>query len=69
MSVSAADALSGTTTTWDFGDGGSAQGETVSKAFLVPGAFTVRVTVTDGAGNATTAQQLVRVSGRAGAVR
>ena len=66
MSASAADALSATTTTWDFGDGGSAQGETVNKAFLVPGAFTVRVTVTDNAGNITTAQRHVRVSGRTG---
>ena len=68
MSASAADALSATTTTWDFGDGGSAQGETVNKAFLVPGAFTVRVTVTDNAGNTTTAQRHVRVSGRTGPV-
>jgi PKD domain len=66
MSASAADALSATTTTWDFGDGGSAQGETVSKAFLVPGAYTVRVTATDGAGNTTTAQRHVRVRGRTG---
>ena len=58
----------GQTTTWDFGDGGSAQGKTVNKAFLVPGAFTVRVTVTDDAGNTTTAQRHVRVSGRAGPV-
>ena len=66
MSASAADALSAATTTWDFGDGGSVQGETVNKAFLGPGALTVRVTVTDNAGNTTTAQRHVRVSGRTG---
>jgi hypothetical protein len=39
---------------WDFGDGSSAQGDSVQHTFAAPGSFSATVTATDSAGNATT---------------
>ena len=66
MSVTTRDALSGATATWDFGDGTTEEGESFTKAFLAPGAFTVRVTVTDSAGNTTTVHRAVTVAQQRG---
>ena len=62
MSVTARDALSGATAIWSFGDGTTEEGESLTKVYASPGVFTVRVTVTDSAGNATTVQRTVDVS-------
>ena len=64
MEITATDPLSGATATWNFGDGTTAQGAGQTKTYSSPGVFTVRVTVTDGAGNATTIQQPVDVLAR-----
>jgi PKD repeat protein len=36
---------------WDFGDGGTAQGETVTHSYMVPGAYSVSLLARDSAGN------------------
>lgn len=41
--------------TWDFGDGTSSSGMTVSKAYAVPGVYTVKLTATTDEGLFTTA--------------
>ena len=64
MSVTARDALSGATAIWSFGDGTTEEGESLTKVYSAPGVFTVRVTVTDSAGNATTVQRTVDVLAR-----
>jgi hypothetical protein len=61
MKVSTSDALSGSTATWDFGDGTTEEGETLTKTYPSPGVYTVRVTVTDDAGNVTTRDRVVTV--------
>ncbi|HVX32930.1 MAG TPA: PKD domain-containing protein [Solirubrobacterales bacterium] len=50
-----------TSTSWSFGDGGSAQGTAVSHAFARPGTYQVTVTSTDSVGNATSATGTVTV--------
>jgi hypothetical protein len=62
MAAAAADRLTSTRLTWAFGDGGTATGGAVSHAFGAAGAFTVRVTATDGVGNATTAARQILVA-------
>jgi hypothetical protein len=44
--------------TWDFGDGGTATGETTTHTFPRAGAFTVTATVSDGRSTSTTAGQV-----------
>jgi hypothetical protein len=61
MSVTPYDALTGASATWDFGDGGSASGASVSHAYDTPGVRTVTVSVKDGAGNVTVATGSVTV--------
>src|SRR5206468_2195357 len=63
FSVSPLDVWSGVaSTTWAFGDGGSAVGTLVSNAYDRTGTFTASVTSTDTIGNASTAQQDVAVT-------
>jgi hypothetical protein len=62
MAAAAADRLTPVQLTWAFGDGGIAFGGAVSHAFGSAGAFTVRVTATDGVGNATTAARPLLVA-------
>ena len=53
---------------WNFGDGGAASSVTTSHTFTSPGAFTVRLTVTDNRGATGSAERLVTVSDESGAV-
>ncbi len=50
------------TVRWSFGDGTVAEGKRVVHAYSRPGRFTVRVTVTDASGHATTARRPVTIS-------
>jgi len=47
---------------WNFGDGWTATGATVSHSYLLPGTYTVTLTVTDANGQTTTASMTVNVS-------
>jgi hypothetical protein len=66
FSASASDDLSGTVLSWDFGDGSEADGASVSHTFGSPGAATVTVTATDGAGNSTQQARVVAVAAAPG---
>ena len=62
VSTAAFDRWSPATTTWDFGDGGTAPGAAASHVYAGAGAYTVRATSTDAVGNATTGTRLVEVA-------
>jgi hypothetical protein len=62
MGAPARDRWSGATVTWDFGDGGTEEGENLVYAYGKAGTYTVRVTATDGAGNARTSTRTITVS-------
>ena len=47
---------------WDFGDGGTSTSASPSRTFAAAGTYTVVVTVTDGWGKFSTAQQIVTVA-------
>ncbi len=47
---------------WDFGDGGSASGETVSHTYTTAGTFTITLTVTDDDGDSDTASQSINIA-------
>jgi len=47
---------------WNFGDGTSANGQSASHAYLLPGSYTVTLTVTDATGQSATASNTVAVS-------
>ena len=47
---------------WDFGDGGSATGESVTHTFTTTGQFTVVLRVTDNRGATATAQKVITVN-------
>ncbi|ATB46935.1 metallophosphoesterase [Corallococcus macrosporus] len=53
--------LTGAAVTWDFGDGGAAEGEAVEHVFALPGQYTVTATATQGAVKQT-ATALVQVA-------
>jgi hypothetical protein len=61
LSVPAADAISGVSVSWGFGDGTSGSGTAVTHAWTTPGAYTVQATATDGAGNTARTQTTVTV--------
>ena len=53
-----------TSYSWDFGDGTSGSGATTSHSYSAPGAYGVRLTVTDSQGiSATSAAQVITVDG------
>ncbi|NNE34804.1 MAG: PKD domain-containing protein, partial [Rhodothermales bacterium] len=47
---------------WDFGDGVTGSGETISHTYLTAGTFTLMLTVTDNDGQVSTTSQTVRVN-------
>jgi hypothetical protein len=49
-------------TTWDFGDGAQAAGDSPGHTYAAPGRYTVRVTGEDTRGNATTVERVVDVA-------
>ena len=59
MAATASDRLSSPAITWSFGDGATAFGPAVSHAYGAAGAFSVTVTATDAAGNASSAARSV----------
>src|SRR5215211_2001398 len=70
MSATARDRWSGPPTIrWEFGDGSTATGASVSHAYAAAGTLAVRVTATDGAGNVTTRTATITVSPSSSAVR
>jgi chitodextrinase len=61
MAATASDRLSTPTIAWSFGDGATASGPAVSHAYGAPGAYSVTITATDGAGNVTSTSRSVVV--------
>lgn len=62
VSATARDLWSGIASVgWDFGDGTSGTGPSARHRYTVAGDYTVRVTVTDGAGNARTTTRVIAV--------
>lgn len=59
FSVSPFDVVSAVTATWDFGDGTSAAGGSVSHAYAAPGSYAVKVTATDATGKTATESRTV----------
>jgi hypothetical protein len=62
MAAAASDRLSVPAIVWSFGDGATAAGPAVSHAYGAPGAYTVTVTATDGAGNTASESRSVVVA-------
>lgn len=62
FSVAATDVWSPVSVSWDFGDGQSAGGPTVSHVYTAPGTRTVTVKATDAVGNERTATRTIEVS-------
>ena len=62
MAAPARDRWTGATVTWDFGDGATEEGETLTYAYSEPGTYTVKITATDGAGNARTVTRTITIT-------
>jgi hypothetical protein len=62
MRATARDRWTGATVTWDFGDGGTEEGETLTYAYAEPGSYVVHITATDGAGNTRSATRHISVT-------
>jgi hypothetical protein len=62
FSATASDRVSGATLHWDFGDGGAADGTTVTHTYANAVNATVTLTATDGIGNRTTATAPIAVA-------
>jgi hypothetical protein len=56
------------TTSWSFGDGGTASGAAVTHAYVSAGAYTASMTATDAVGNAVTSSATVQVLAAEGPV-
>jgi hypothetical protein len=61
MSASASDRWTGATLTWNFGDGTSAAGPSVTHAYANHGSYGVTVVATDGVGNSSSAGTTVTI--------
>ncbi|MEA2352917.1 MAG: hypothetical protein QOJ14_1331, partial [Thermoleophilaceae bacterium] len=62
VSATTFDALSNVAVHWRFGDGGQADGPSVSHTYATPGTFQVKVDATDQAGNVTTTPRTIAVT-------
>ena len=62
MSVQASDSISAVTIGWDFGDGSTGAGSSLTHTFATPGSYTVTVTARDAAGNVSTATRRIDVT-------
>jgi len=62
LSASATDTWSTSTIGWDYGDGGTGSGESVTHAWSTPGTKTVTITATDAVGNVATATRNIVIS-------
>jgi PKD domain len=62
LSVTGGDVWSPFSVSWTFGDGTTAEGSRVSHAFATTGTHTATATLTDTAGNATTATRVITIS-------
>jgi hypothetical protein len=62
MAASASDAWSATSLSFDFGDGATGHGPSVTHAYAAPGDYHVRVTATDEAGNTSVATRDIAVA-------
>jgi len=62
MSAAAFDRWSGASISWNFGDGATATGGSVSHAYGAPGVYSVNVSSTDGAGNSSSTSRTIQVS-------
>jgi hypothetical protein len=67
FAATAGDVLSGTTISWDFGDGSQADGGVVDHVYGQPGPAVVTITATDEAGNSASEQRVVAVQPAPGA--
>ena len=67
MSVNPFDVWSPVTTGWDFGDGGSGSGATVSHCYDAPGEHTVTIAGTDLAANTASATRTIEIEADPGA--
>ncbi len=67
MSSAASDLWGPVSVAWSFGDGATATGASASHTYAAAGTYDVRVTATDGSGNATTLTRTVLVTQPAGA--
>ena len=61
FSVSPFDVPSSSSTSWNFGDGSSANGTSVGHTYSMAGSYTVTVTSTDAVGNSRSATRTVNV--------
>jgi PKD repeat protein len=61
VAAEATDANGPVTYSWDFGDGGTADTAVASHTFTTAGTYTVKVTATDGAGNAASESEQIEV--------
>lgn len=66
FSVAATDAMGLRSVRWSFGDGSEAEGASASHAYASAGSYTVRITATDRAGNATSEERRITVVSPAG---
>jgi hypothetical protein len=62
MAAAATDRLSVPAIRWSFGDGTSAAGPAVTHTYVNPGAYSVTVSATDGAGNASTVTRSIVIA-------
>lgn len=66
MRAGVVDRLTGASVRWSFGDGSTANGASVAKAYSAPGVYTVTATARDAVGNVRSATRTIQISRPAG---